>query len=196
MHFFKPEAQAVLWMDEGVLVDSGQMDARKPRTFDRMPDVLSFLKSEGLRMAVVTEGDIARTAGALDRADLSHYFEQTDGHAAIFSAQGQEDTLHSRALTNAFLQARCTLNTNPALTIAVVGHYHNVPHARHAGLPVLGFAAGSHIGFDNAAQTREEMLYKNAFYAASAAIDLPGAVMHFRPRYKAEWHPVAAPGGS
>lgn len=194
MDFFKPEAQAILWMDEGVLVDTGELDARRPRTFDRMPDVLAFLKGEGIRMAVVTEGDAARTAGALDRADLSQYFEQLDGHARIFTAQNHEETIHDRALTKAFLEARTALATERALTLAVVGHAHNVRLARYAGLPVMGLAAGAHIRFDNAAQTRQEMIYQQAFYAASAAIDLPEIVMHFRPHHNnARWQPIAAP---
>ena len=183
----KPEAQAILWMDEGVLIQNAGLT--HPHVPDRLKEVIESLRKDGVRMATVTRASTGETRDALARAGLLTHMNAT---MPVFSATNYEDTLHDKALTTAFQEARESLGTDLQRTIAVVGSVQDVMLARRAGLPVIGFAASASIAFENVASIRTDMQYRGAFFTSSAAVDLPEAVRQFKPFKEPKWHAIAA----
>lgn len=165
---FYTSAKALIWMKEGVL------DFKDVR----MNEVLSLFRQHALPMAVVTHDDDA----ARDIRNLP-----------AFSVTQHTSTAQESALTATFLKARKALGTAPGDTVAIVGSTDAVISARAAGLPVIGFIGGRQVPLTAVDAIRDGMTRCQAFYVASAAIDLPGAVMQFRPFRENKWHPIAAP---
>lgn len=193
------KTQAVLWMDTGVLY-------RRPnKAFEQMPEALAYLAAQGVRMAVVSADDAQIARKNIASAGLPDCFEKDAAdQPLVFSAavytqrkpgdDGANATTMNTSLTQAFLAARVTLGTDRQRTLAIVDSVHNVRNARYAGLPVIGMTAACQNPL-TIGDVQARMVDYGAFYAASAAIDLPSAVMHFRPPYEAKWQLVAAPGG-
>ncbi len=183
----KPEAKAMIWMDEGVLIQSpGLTDPRVP---DRLKEVIASLRGDGLRMVAITRAPTIAARDTLSRAGLLTHMNAT---MPVFSTTDYEDTLHNKALTIAFQEARESLGTDLKSTIAVVGSVQDVILARAAGLPVIGFAASAAIAFEQVAGIRTDMQYRGAFFTSSAAVDLPEAVRQFKPFKEPKWQPMAA----
>lgn len=140
------------------------IDARVAEAAAPMPGMLETYQALGLPIAVVSNSAFDRVQRSVERAGLRHL---VGSH--IYSA---EDVGRPKPAPDAYLYAARKLGHSPAACLVIEDSPTGVRAARAAGMRVLGFLGGSHIGEHSAASLKSA----SAHGLFSRMSELPGLI--------------------
>ncbi len=117
--------------------------ARADEKFDRdlksIPGVAAVLEGTNFPRCVASSGQMRRIQRSLNKTDLMKFFDET----LLFSAQMVE---RGKPAPDLFLHAARAMGFAPDSCVVIEDSLAGVQGAAAAGMIVLGFAGGSHIG--------------------------------------------------
>lgn len=114
-------------------------DMRFDQDLTAIPGIAAALNNLGDPRCVASSGQMRRIQRSLNKTDLMKYFDA----AALFSAQMVE---RGKPAPDLFLHAAREMGFAPQSCVVIEDSLPGVQAAAAAGMTVLGFAGGSHIG--------------------------------------------------
>jgi HAD superfamily hydrolase (TIGR01509 family) len=114
-------------------------DVRFDQDLTAIPGIAAALDNLSDPRCVASSGQMRRIQRSLNKTDLMRYFDE----AALFSAQMVE---RGKPAPDLFLHAAREMGVAPQSCVVIEDSLPGVQAAAAAGMTVLGFAGGSHIG--------------------------------------------------